>query len=103
MAFPIITPSQPISASFGSSSNFEDNSNIIEGKDGTDEKESMDVTLVEDLQTYWCTKCEQFFRNFNSLREHLITKHNEVAILSKRSKTKEKVKRKIPFYSNYKK
>ena len=90
----------------GSSSNFEDNSNVIdtsEEKNGTDEKESMDVTLVEDLQTYWCTKCEQFFRNFNSLREHLITKHNEVAILSKRSKTKEKVKRKIPFYSNYKK
>ena len=89
----------------GSSSNFEDNSNVINTnseKDG-DEKESKDVTLVEDLQTYWCTKCEQFFRNFNSLKDHLYSKHNEVAILGKRSKTREKVKRKIPFYSNYKK
>ena len=93
----------------GSSSMFEDNSNIMnntleENRDkikDTDEKKIKDVTLVEDLQTYWCTKCEQFFRNFKSLRDNLLTKHKEVAILSKRSKTKEAVKRKIPFYSNY--
>ena len=101
-----------IRSEVGSSSNFEDNSNVMDASkenknadvmNGGDEKESKDVTLVEDLQTYWCTKCEQFFRNFNSLKDHLHTKHNQVAILSKRSKTKETVKRKLPFYSKYNK
>lgn len=96
----------------GDFSNFDKNINIMNqtqetdfNDESTDKKDSdvRDVTLVEDLQTYWCTKCEQFFRNFNSLRDHLLVKHNEMAILSKRSKTKDKVKRKIPFYSNYKK
>ena len=94
----------------GNPSNFGDNSNVMDASkenkngdeiNGGDKKESKDVSLVEDLQTYWCTKCEQFFRNFNSLKDHLHTKHNQVAILSKRSKTKEKVKRKLPFYSKY--
>ena len=73
--------------------NFLDNTNIM----GPQE-----ITRVEDLQTFKCTKCTQIFRNFESLDNHLQKDHNQPELIAKRSKTKDKVKRRVPdYYSNY--
>lgn len=99
-------------------SNFKDNSNIILPKSKSSNKLSIrsdigshlnlldnrnimgpqEVTKMQDLESYWCTKCNKFFKNFNTLKQHLSEDHNDGVVKAKRSKTKEQVKR---FYTDY--
>ena len=76
----------------GNDKNFQDNRNIMQ---------KQEVTVIQDLESYWCTKCSRFFKNFESLKDHLLHRHNEKAVLAKRSKTKDRVKKKVPYYEDY--
>ena len=62
---------------------------------------NVDNLNVEELQSYWCSSCGQFFKNFKLLMTHLKTKHQNAPIGVKRSKTKDKIDRKKINYNYY--
>ena len=57
---------------------------------------------IEELQSYYCSSCGKFFKNFKLLHSHLEIEHHNAPLRAKRSKTKDKVDRKkVLYYKNY--
>ena len=55
-----------------------------------------------DLTSYWCSKCQKFFKNFQSLQSHM-QEHEEGKTAVKRSNTRERIPKpnKKMFYEAY--
>ena len=55
-----------------------------------------------DLTSYWCSKCQKFFKNFQSLQSHM-QEHEEGKTAAKRSYTRERMPKpnKKMFYEPY--
>ena len=55
-----------------------------------------------DLTSYWCSKCQKFFKNFQSMQSHML-EHKEGETTAKRSNTRERMPKpnKKMFYEAY--
>ena len=57
---------------------------------------------IEELQSYYCSSCGKFFKNFKLLHSHLEREHHNAPLRAKRSKTKDRVDRKkVLYYKKY--
>lgn len=57
---------------------------------------------IEEINSYWCSVCENFFQNFASLNEHLKKEHHNAPLRAKRSRMNDKIKRKkVLYYTKY--
>ena len=57
---------------------------------------------IEEINSYWCSVCEQFFQNFASLNAHLKKEHQNAPLRAKRSKMNDRIKRKkVLYYTKY--
>ena len=56
-----------------------------------------------ELTSYWCPKCQTFFKNFASMQSHMLKEHEEGTTAAKRSITRDKKpqKNKKMFYEPY--
>ena len=55
--------------------------------DNFDSKD-MGKTTHKELTSYWCSKCQKFFQNFNLLQDHMKKDHSQGDVGSKRSISK---------------
>ena len=52
------------------------------------DSKAKDETFHQDLTSYWCSKCQTFFKNFKLLQDHRKKEHSQSNVAAKRSVSK---------------